>query len=126
MAETVTCKECGKVEELHWGTYNELLKAQSLCFSCDHWMHYIENDPSNPNAVIIEGNHYIVCNEAAGGRSTSGFGGEKFIIEKIDGERIVTTNLWHQGRIPERFRDRLIDNARFIREGKDGNHPNQT
>src|SRR5205823_2378018 len=42
-----------------------------------------------------------------------GFGGTRFVIEMFDGTRFVTTNLWTQGEIPDRFRHLLPDNARF-------------
>ena len=115
MRETVTCKECGETEELCWvPRVNEKLKAESLCFTCDHWSHFVESDPSDPNALVIKGRHFIVGDEEYGGTSLSGFAGQRFTIEKVSGERLVTTNLWTQGEIPERFRDRLLDNAKFI------------
>lgn len=119
--ETVTCLECGVTQGLCWfPDINAKLKARSLCHSCDHWTHYVETDPSNPDALVIEGAHYVVGDEAHGGGRMSGFYGQKFIIEKFSGERIVTTNLWCQGRIPERFRGRLPDNARFIEQKRKG------
>ncbi len=41
-----------------------------------------------------------------------GFGGAKFKFRRLDtNEVIVSTNVWCQGDIPPRFRDRLPDNA---------------
>ena len=116
MRETVTCKECGETEELCWfPDVNERLKTGSLCFSCDHWSYYVESDPSNPNALVIEGEHFIVGDEYEERLGAwRGFAGQKFIIEKFTGEQIVTTNLWYQGKIPQHFKARLPDNARFI------------
>lgn len=41
-------------------------------------------------------------------------GGRKFHIQMHDGQVIETTELWHQGTIPEHFRERLPDNANFL------------
>lgn len=64
----------------------------------------------------IDGNHYVIGKEdnKAGFR---GFAGHKFVIEFISGPHqgkiIETTNLWHQGKIPEEYRELLPDNARW-------------
>jgi hypothetical protein len=40
-------------------------------------------------------------------------GGARYLVT-IDGEEIETNNVWHQGKVPERFRDRLPDNATMV------------
>lgn len=45
-----------------------------------------------------------------------GHGGSLFRIRMHDGTLIDSRNLWCQGPIPERFRDRLYDNAEFLPE----------
>jgi len=70
----------------------------------------------------IDGNHYIVGKEDPNLlNDQKGFGGRRFVIRWKSGPHrgkvIETTNLWHQGRIPERFRDKLPDNAEFVEGG---------
>jgi len=42
-----------------------------------------------------------------------GFGGKEFKITFKDGREMTCNNLWHRGEIPERFLERLPDNAVF-------------
>ena len=44
-----------------------------------------------------------------------GYGGRGIKIKLQTGEIIVTNNLWHNGKVPKEFRDRLPDNAEFIK-----------
>ncbi len=70
-----------------------------------------------PRAVRIDGCHYWIGEESPSTPNNQrGYYGKKFIIEFFDKKRgrIKTTNLWLNGTIPERFRDRLEDNAKFI------------
>ena len=43
-----------------------------------------------------------------------GFGGAEHFFKFFDGRIVRTTNLWHQGDIPARFRLLLPDNATLI------------
>lgn len=116
--EAMVCTLCGETERLTYGSHNEQLKTKGLCFRCDFWLRYVESDPTDPRAVVIKGEHFMIGDEERKHRGEMrGFAGRKFIIEKLTGERIVTTNLWYQGKIPQRFRDKLPDNAKFIKEG---------
>lgn len=40
-----------------------------------------------------------------------GFGGAKWKITDLDGKERFCSNLWHQGDVPQQFRDRLPDNV---------------
>lgn len=71
---------------------------------------------NHPNNVRVRGEHYTICIEDIG-HAKRGFNGDRFNIKFSDGRLATTTNLWSQGTIPERFRERLPDNAKFI--GKD-------
>lgn len=66
---------------------------------------------NDPDVAIIDGNHYII-----GGELNKGFGGRKFTIKFMDGRVVETCDLWHQGKIPESYREVLSDNAKFIYE----------
>jgi len=57
---------------------------------------------------------------ARGGRkdneyaSNLGCSGKEMKIQIASGEIISTNNLWHQGKIPEHFRNILSNNAKFV------------
>lgn len=63
------------------------------------------------DAVVIDNKHYRIGREDAKG--SRGHGGSKFVIEFNDGTIITTTNLWYQGVIPPRLRDKFPNTARF-------------
>lgn len=108
------CKECGKKIETTF-VHSESLKIMGLCNSCHRWGELCNRDRLLKDCVRINGKHYIVGPEDDTRRQWRGYGGSKFRIRKFDGGEIVTTNLWHQGDIPDHFRERLPDNAEFAR-----------
>jgi hypothetical protein len=90
------------------------LKESGLCVLCDRWVAF-SLATEHPNVVRANGHHYVI--EADGSDNLfgmRGFGGEEFTIRFHDGRVVKTTNLWAQGVIPERFRERLPDNAEFV------------
>lgn len=100
------CALCGVAydSDAHYGM-EEAEKAKR-CFLCDFWVRKIQSG----KGVRIAGHHYQIGVE---GSAFPGFSGRRFVILFRDGTKIVTTNLWHQGEIPERFRGELPDNAEF-------------
>ncbi len=88
-------------------------KKLGLCRRCHFWLKHVASS-GEPESVRIEGQHYRLGPED-GLPWPRGFGGAELRIVWLDDEREPTTstNLWIQGQIPERFRDRLPDNARF-------------
>lgn len=108
------CREC---ESLIYTSFMEATKQvlinEQLCFQCHHWTRLL---PERQNRVIVGGRHYMIEPELPPrDRSLGGFGGQQWKIRFKDGREVVTTNLWHQGPIPERFRERLPDNAEFVK-----------
>jgi hypothetical protein len=68
----------------------------------------------NGNKVArINGVHYVIGKEDVS-YFWRGNGGHKFKIKFSDGEEITTTNLWHQGGIPEELKTILKDNAEWV------------
>ncbi len=65
--------------------------------------------------VIVDGHHYKIADENGHPNAFRGHSGIKFTIRFHDGREVVTTNLWSQGKIPEAWRDRLPDNAIFVK-----------
>ena len=114
---TYICKECAKVVEEKKLTYSEALRKQlisrQLCFSCNFWCNRCLGTRS-PRSVRVDGRHYWIGNVCSGDKKSQGFGGRRFVIRFIEGRKVTTTNLWHQGEIPEHFRERLPDNATFL------------
>ena len=109
---TVTCKECGKLETLQWvPDLNRELADGSLCFKCHFWLKLLERDKTDPKCARIGGTHYVVGPADGFPR---GFGGDTFYLRMPDGSLRRTRNLWCQGNIPDRFRERMPDNAAFL------------
>jgi hypothetical protein len=115
--EVYNCVICGAPEQAHYSNeMREEMTSRKLCFMCNFWQEKIQWRKENrPDCFVIEGNHYKV-NPDAPNDSFQGFGGSKFVIQPLDGrEAIITRNLWHQGDVPERFKEALPDNAIFVR-----------
>lgn len=101
------CKECkGECDPHYPKAY-----TKQLCFSCDYWLRLV----NHPHAVRVMGVHFVDGGYLPDApRSCLGFGGKLHVVEFKDGRRVTTNNLWHQGVIPKRFRDRMPDNAMFV------------
>jgi hypothetical protein len=87
----------------------------ALCYNCRYWLARMA-EPEDVWRVRINGRQYLVgpVESAYSPDSCRGFEGKLFCIEFPDGRRISTRNLWHNGKIPAHFRDRMPDNARFV------------
>lgn len=110
-----TCVECGDVlyDGYYEPTKSDIINRQ-LCFGCLFWTDLI-NVLDDPSTVRVEGRHYRVERDRPHSPSSClGFGGSRFHIRFHDGRVIVSHNLWTQGVIPDRFRERLPDNAVFV------------
>jgi hypothetical protein len=106
------CAECGAHEQGNWhDEHAKKLQTRGLCYSCEYWHVHIA-DASAGNVVRVDGRHYRIGEEVNRG-GFRGFDGQRFKIKFTDGREVVTTNLWCQGAIPHRYRDRLPDNAQF-------------
>lgn len=68
------------------------------------------------NAVVIDGDHYRIGDENAPEWS-KGMGGDEFrILVHKTKKLIITTNLWHQGTIPEEYLKKLPNDASFAKK----------
>lgn len=106
------CVWCGRADSPDAYRSSEvvpLMRELSICFHCA-WM---EEKARAGADLVIDG-----CIYGLGPRKTpgpyNGMGGRWFDIEYFDGRRIRTCDLWAGSKIPERFRDRLPDTARFL------------
>lgn len=110
------CKECGKNEAAKYmePTRSEMVK-RSLCFKCNFWYEktWIKDEPY---VARIDGKHYQIGDPLPPGtpKHCAGFGGSEFKIKFHDGRVVITSNLWHQGDIPDHFKERLPNNAEFV------------
>ena len=105
------CEVCGK--EIETSKYSSGIICSDECFHDHYWLERIKRKNCKTQ-VVIDGSVYQIGDEHT--CSMRGFDGRKFVIDFFDGRRVITTNLWSNGPIPENFRKRLPDNAKW---GKD-------
>ncbi len=110
-----TCSICGKAyDPSRWiEEIASVMREKHICFNCAFWEENIRKDLDRDFAVI-NGKHYVLGPHTD--KWPSGMGGARFKIRFADGRETVCDNLWCQGKIPEHFRNRLPDNAEFIKE----------
>jgi hypothetical protein len=102
---------CSNTEDKHHSDYTPIIAKKEgyerLCYKCAFWL---EQAANKTRVIIVGGTHYRYGGEEKS--SARGFGGEKFTFRFLsDGSELTTTNLWHQGQIPDRFRHLMPDNA---------------
>lgn len=108
---SVTCKECGKLEELHFNQATmDKLQSRELCFGCNHWTELLDLK-DDPRVVRCDGLHFMMGESTAQPHRWSGFGGIRFEFTFFDGRKAECNNVWSQGKIPDHFKDRLPPNA---------------
>ncbi len=107
--DDLPCKVCGEPIRLTFmeDTLQRMCERR-MCLSCDFW----ECIASKENGTVIKGHVYTPGNGY--GSRDCGMSGRRFDIEYFDGRRITTYDLWSQGTVPEAFRDRIPDTARFL------------
>lgn len=95
------CAECGTSDDTPFHD------DPRFCHTCGFWLEKVAMADSS-RVVRRDGFHYVI------GDSNSAFPGNygrRYEIRFLDGRVVETSNLWNQGEIPPRFRDRLPDNA---------------
>jgi len=104
------------------------LRERGLCFTCNFWHELISIRREN-RSVRVGGAHFLIGPEPEPGERRQdsrdfGFGGARFVIRFTDMAtrpreevEVVSHNLWSQGTVPARFRDRLPNNAIFLERG---------
>ena len=115
MEEKYICRVCGKESQnTYSGDISLIMKEFGCCFTCAFWIwqHRLDQE-GNRVWAIIDGKHYVLCPHTDANWPV-GMGGQRFTILFNDGRVVECDNLWHQGQIPEHFRDVMQDNARFI------------
>ena len=112
--EIITCRLCHEQDKNSFCQPTKAeMKLRQLCFNCNFWTNIINEDKEHPEiVVIVDKNHYQIAPEQTP-KKWRGFGGHLWNIVFNDGRTVKTTNLWHQGDIPEYFQSQLPDNAKF-------------
>lgn len=113
--ENGSCGECGNPLKDTWvePVKTRILEEQ-VCHGCLHWLDLVRSK-DEPNHFVVDGWHYTYePDDPPGKRRFSGFGGRRHNIRFPDGRVVVSHNVWTQGKIPDRFRDRLPDSATFL------------
>lgn len=101
-----TCKECG--------TQHDDSRYQKNCHTCSFWLRHVESR-DEPESIRYNNTHFRLGEKRPNiPDSCKGFNGRHFIIHFNDGRIVHTDNLWCQGRIPDRFLERLPTNAEII------------
>jgi len=118
------CKSCNTEESNpeRFGKceIREMMEAENLCFTCAFWEIHardFEAGKDKNKVFIVNGNRYHDGGKVdkKTTRGFLGYGGADWKIKMIKTGRIIeTNNLWHQGKIPEHFKNRMPDNAEFI------------
>lgn len=115
--ETIVCSVCGDEHELRWvKALSSRLKQDRICFTCDFWKRRVEWAAEHPDeSVVVDGSAFSIRPDLSPetDRWLAGMNGSKNVILFNDGRRVVSRNLWHNGEVPERWRDQLPDNAVF-------------
>lgn len=104
------CSKCGfphvaKPEDYMAGTIEP---GNTMCFSCCHWARLVKFEAES---FRVNGQHYMDGGEGTG--AFKGFGGRTITFYCEDGRVVTSRNVWHQGIVPEYWRDELPDNATF-------------
>ena len=103
------CEICGK--QIEKSQYYDNVICSSECFTKHYWMERVKNRDSK-RQVIAKGVVYQIGDENDIS-SFRGFSGAKFVIHFFDKRKVFTSNLWHNGTVPDEFRGLLPDNAEF-------------
>jgi hypothetical protein len=113
------CVSCDKWEKNEWipEAMKELHEKQQ-CHNCNFWTRKISKYGIGfEKHFVVKGTIYLAHDSKSaskGGPVMRGFGGREHIILFCNNTTIVTTNLWCQGDVIERFRKFFPDNAAFV------------
>lgn len=114
----VFCRECKALMALPKDK-SEAMVALTInyCGLCYFW-HQLEVVKNSPDSVRIGGKHYFIGKETSLEEDPPkwrGIAGAKVIIKFFDGRTVTSTNFWYNGVIPDRWKNRLPENAEFIK-----------
>lgn len=108
------CKECEKHENGKWLEHVEKeLQERQLCSNCNFWFD-IFLKVETPESVVVDGKAYTIGKENISKHAFRGHSGCLFFIRFTGGRKVISSNLWHRGTVPDIWKDRIPDNAEFV------------
>jgi len=112
-ADTTICEICGtSFKGPRRIAPFDCLCSSHDCFEIKFWQLIIDEKDKH---IIIDGECYAVGPEDSPRGCFRGFDGRRFTIRMFaTGEVVTTTNLWHQGRVPDFARPDLPDTGEFV------------
>lgn len=117
----MNCVHCNKEINFNYMEPTKTkLRELSECFNCNHFMDLFRR-PDRSDCIVVQRfdvhgqpiSHYMY---GEGGGRRAGFGGDKWTIKYLDGRVVTTTNLWHQGEIPQHLLKYFPINAELVNE----------
>lgn len=107
MEEVIECVECGKVIDFYYvKETDDKMRERQMCFKDNFWADLLERDQTGEYVAVVSEKygHFIPGHEDDSPNSSRGFGGAKVLIKFHTGIEVESTNMWHQGEIPEHWR----------------------
>ena len=109
------CEICGK--EIEKSSYHNAIVCSSECYHEHFWLEIAKEIKEDPKArVVVDGSCYYSKREMPIDNNKytfHGFDGRIFKIRYNEGETVTTKNLWHNGEIPDNWKDKIPNNAIF-------------
>lgn len=78
------------------------------------WAESGDRTPEGSHTIRIGGHHYVAEPGIIKPQGFMGFGGHRISWRDNTGQTYESNNVWHQGEIPESFRERLPSNAVWV------------
>jgi hypothetical protein len=120
-AQRIKCQECGDEIDFRFSNYREL-QERRVCFSCNFWLKRVtELQSGDKRYLSLGGVFHSVATFGflnRGNPEWRGYAGRRWRITYLDGSEETTDDLWCRGRIPDRFKDRLKDNIKSLKEDR--------
>lgn len=110
------CVECGNLVETCYQEPEQMIE-RNMCFSCNLWTNRIQS-ANRSNVMIVEGCMYTLGSGDTDAAGFKGFGGAEFEFRRLttlSNATIKSKNVWFGGEIPNRFKERIPDNAIIIK-----------
>lgn len=111
------CKKCGaeNYKTCYGGDIGKMMKKMGFCFNCAFWQEKVDN---KRRFTIIDGSSYVLGNSSSDAKYR-GMAGRTFTVRHFRSGTVKSYNdVWHQGTVPDHFRDELPDNAEFANGAK--------
>jgi hypothetical protein len=122
--EKKVCLKCGSEENVDPTEYmncpiRDIMEKNDWCYYCSFWQNLYNENKDNPRWIRVDGSSWILGEEVkkVGTGWGLGCGGRRLYFEKTEGNKkilLTSNNCWHQGDIPDVFKDIMPDNARQL------------